>query len=178
MLKEKKLKDGSILTLRNPKEEDAEAIISYLNRVGGESDNLLFGENEFHLTVEEEKEYIRRTNEDPNSLMIVGIIDHHLVSIGQIQSYRRKRIAHNSELAISVRKDYWGKGVGSAVMEELIHFAEKHPVIKYVHLGVKAENEKAIRLYEKFGFKKIGTHKKFFHMNGKFYDEILMDLYI
>ncbi|MGH4138282.1 GNAT family N-acetyltransferase [Clostridium sp.] len=51
-------------------------------------------------------------------------------------------------------------------------------IIKNINLGVKASNINAIRMYEKFGFEKVGVHKDNFNINGKFYDEILMDLYI
>ena len=46
-LKEIKLKNGQNLILRKANGNDAEKMIEYLNTVGGESDNLLFGKNEF-----------------------------------------------------------------------------------------------------------------------------------
>ena len=39
-------------------------------------------------------------------------------------------------------------------------------------------NNIAIKLYEKYGFKKIGTHKNYFNIEETYYDKILMDLYI
>jgi len=178
ILKIIKLKSGKELLLRRPKEEDAEAMIEYLNIVGGESDNLLFGKNEFRLTVEQEREYINNVNINDNALMLLGIIDDQIVSVSQVSSSNRKRIAHNSELAISVKKEYWGMGIGTTVMEELIDFAKSNNTIKTISLGVKASNKKAQHLYEKLGFKEVGVHKNFFNIDGDYYDEILMDLYI
>jgi RimJ/RimL family protein N-acetyltransferase len=178
ILKTIKLKSGKELLLRKPMEEDASAMIEYLNIVGGESDNLLFGENEFRLTVEQEKEHIKNMNEDDNALMLLGVIDNQVVSISQVNAPNRKRIAHNSELAISVKKEYWSIGVGTAVMEELIDFAKNHDTIKTISLGVKASNKKAQHLYEKLGFEKVGVHRDFFNIDGNYDDEILMDLYI
>lgn len=178
ILKEIQLKNGQILKLRKPVANDAEKMIEYLNTVGGESDNLLFGKGEFQLTVEQEVEYINRINNDTNTFMILGIINDSIVSVAQISSPSRKRISHNSELAISVRKDYWGVGIGSTLMEELIQFAKQHSIIKNISLGVKASNIKAIILYEKYGFVKVGVHKNYFYVNGSYDDEILMDLYI
>jgi len=86
MLKIIKLKSGKELLLRRPKEEDAEAMIEYLNIVGGESDNLLFGKNEFRLTVEQEREYINNVNINDNALMLLGIIDNQIVSVSQVSS--------------------------------------------------------------------------------------------
>lgn len=176
--KEVQIKNEQYLIARRPKEEDAEDIIRYLNIVGGESDNLLFGENEFNLTVDEEKEYIRKLNSDNSTFMILGFVEKNLVSIAQISRINRKRIAHNSELAISVKKAYWRKGIGSIMMNELIQFAKEQGEIKNISLGVKASNSKAIKMYYKFGFQKVGVNKNYFNINGEFDDKILMDLHI
>jgi RimJ/RimL family protein N-acetyltransferase len=178
ILKEIQLRDGQKLILRKPNIDDAKGMVQYLNIVGGESDNLLFGKDEFHLTVEKEIEHIENINNSTNTLMILGIIDNNIVSISQISSPNRIRIAHNSEFSISVKKEYWKNGIGSAVMEELISFAKKHKAIKNISLGVKASNYKAIMMYKKFGFEKIGVHKNFFNIKGEYDDEILMDLSI
>ena len=176
ILKEIELRNGQQLVLRRPIVEDATKMVDYLNVVGGESENLLFGKGEFRLTVEQEMEHIKSINKDVNSLMILGIFDNNIVSVAQISSNNRKRIEHNSEIAISVRKDYWRIGIGSCVMSELLRFAKENNKIKNISLGVKASNKNAIAMYEKFGFKKIGVHKDYFKVDGNYDDEILMDL--
>ncbi len=178
ILKEIQFKNGEKLVLRKPIIEDAKRMVEYLNIVGGESENLLFGKDEFNLTVEKEMEYIKSISNDDNTLMILGIINNDIVCIAQISSPNKKRIAHNSEVAISVKKDYWQNGIGSAVMEELIRSAKECCTVKNISLGVKASNKNAIRMYEKFGFEKVGVHKDYFNINGNFDNEILMDLSI
>ncbi|MGL4911731.1 MAG: GNAT family N-acetyltransferase [Romboutsia sp.] len=173
-----KLKNNKTLILRNAMEEDAKDIIEYLNAVGGESDNLLFGKNEFRLNESQEKEHIAKLSKNKNALMLVALIGEKIVSVCQITTSDRKRIAHNSELAVSVRKDYWGIGIGSAIMNELIEFGKRNDNIKTISLGVRGSNYNAIKLYEKCGFEKVGCHKNYFNINGEFDDEILMDLYI
>lgn len=177
ILRETALKDGKKLTVRIPEVEDAEEMVEYCNTVGGESDNLTFGKNEFHLNVEQEEEYIRNLKNNQNSLTILGIVDNTIVSMANIVGLKKKRLVHNSEIGISVRKDYWKNGIGSIMMEELIKFA-KEKGMRNISLGVRADNKNAIKLYEKFGFQQVGLHKDYFNINGVFYDEILMDLYI
>lgn len=173
-----KLKNGMDLTLRNAEESDAEQMVSYLNIIGGESDNLLFGKDGFRLNVEQEREYLKNAKEDPNMLMLLALIDNKIVSVAQISCSNRARIAHNAELAISVKKEYWHMGIGTAQMSNLIQFAKESKTIKNIGLGVRHVNENAIKLYEKMGFIKVGVHKNFFNIDGNFYDEILMDLYL
>lgn len=170
-----KLKNDKDLILRKATTEDAEKIIEYLNLVGGESDNLLFGKDEIKISIDQEKSIIKAANSSNNNLMLLGIIDDIIVSVSNIFVPNRKRIVHNSEIAISVRKDYWNQGIGTAVMSELINFAESNNIIKNITLGVNATNFNAIKLYENFGFVKIGCHKNYFNINGCYFDEILMD---
>ena len=172
------LKNGAQLILRKATVDDAKDIIEYLNTVGGESNNLLFGEGEFKCTIEQERTYIENFNNDKNSLLLLGVIDNRIVSVSQISSENRQRIGHNSELSISVIKEYWGNRVGSFVIEQLIKFAKDNKTIKNISLGVKEDNHNAIKLYKSHGFVEVGVHKNFFNINGDYYDEILMDLYI
>jgi RimJ/RimL family protein N-acetyltransferase len=164
------------MIIRRPDVSDAAYMIEYLNAVGGESDNLLFGEGEFHLTVEQEKEHIRKINSEQESYMVIGIINGKLASISQISGSVRKRIAHNCELSISVRKEFWGIGAGSAILDDLISHAKESGRFKNINLGVRSCNDNAVKLYEKFGFVKSGVHKDYIRIGENFYDEILMDL--
>lgn len=172
------LRDGQVLVLREAVVADAKRLISYLNYVGGESDNLLFGANDFHLTIEQEEAYIRQSMEDPQSYLLIGTIGEAVVSVSNIAASKRKRIAHNSELSLSVLKAYWHLGIGSGVMDELIRFARENPIIRNVSLGVKQSNGRAIELYKSKGFVKVGLHKDFFCIDGVYDDEILMDLQV
>ena len=73
-------------------------------------------------------------------------------------------------------KEYWGLGIGSAMVSTLIDFAKETGVIKLLTLEVHEQNTRAQKLYEKFGFEVVGSHKGKFFVNGNYYDDILMDL--
>ncbi|MGL4336204.1 MAG: GNAT family N-acetyltransferase, partial [Turicibacter sp.] len=165
-----------VLVLRFQKIQDAENIVAYLRVIGGESDNLLFGKGEFRLSIDEVRKIIEDTNQDDHKMKILGTINDEIVSMAQLSCPSHQRIEHNGEFSISVRKAYWNKGVGSAMMSELIAVARANPMIKTVSLGVRSGNDRAMKLYEKFGFEKVGVHKNYFNVEGQFYDEILMDL--
>lgn len=172
------LKNGKELIIDKAKKEDAKDIIEYLNIIGGESDNLLFGSDEFSLTVEQEEEIIESRESSQTSCLMIGRINGEVASIAMLTAPMRKRIAHTSEIAISVKKKFWNTGAGTGMLKEIIDFARNTKIITVIHLGVKAENENAIKLYEKLGFEKIGLYKNFFKIDGKYYDEILMNLYL
>lgn len=60
---------------------------------------------------------------------------------------------------IAVKKDYRKKGVGSALLKDLI---EKEKDLSFISLEVRKSNTAAIRLYEKFGFVLEGERKAFY----------------
>ncbi len=169
-------KDG--LTIVKAAPEDAAAIIEYLNVIGGESDNLLFGKGEFNMSVEQEQSFISNTNTSPNSIMLLGKMDGEIVSVGSLSGNAKARIAHRGEITISVKKANWDQGIATAMLTELIKFGKEIANIEVIQLEVKTDNEKAIHLYEKLGFKKIGTYEKFFKIDYQYYDAYLMNLYL
>lgn len=172
------LKNGKTLILRKPAKQDAASMIAYLNQVGGETDFLLVGKNGCRYTVEQEEAFIESINANENSLMLLGFIEEELVTISSLNTPANPRIAHNSELAISVKKACWNLGIGSIVMQTLIDFATKNPVISCIHLGVYAKNTRAQALYKKFGFQQYGFFPRKFFVNGEYHDEILMNKYM
>jgi RimJ/RimL family protein N-acetyltransferase len=173
-----KLKNGLELSISKAIKEDAKALIEYLNIVGGESDNLLFGKHGFHMSAEDEERYIEHMKDAKASALLVGKINGEIVCVGSIQAPGRERISHQADIAVSVKKAYWNIGIGTELMKTLIVFAKQSGVTEVLHLGVRADNFSAIRLYENVGFRKIGVYEKFFKINGNYHDEILMNLYL
>ncbi len=169
-----KLKDGRELTLRKAEKGDAANILAYLNQIGGESDNLLFGKDGMQMPVEAEEAYIESVNASETSVMLVGLVENEIACVGSISASSRERIAHLGEAAVSVAKKYWRLGIGEALMKELMALARQTGRLKTIYLGVRDGNDGAIALYHKLGFLEYGRFPGFFQINGQFQDEILM----
>lgn len=165
------------IIIRKAKTKDAKEIINYLNQVGGESDNLLFGFNEFSMSIEDEKAYIKKINSSFRDCMLIALIDNEIVGIASLQGYNRIRVEHRGNLAVSVKKKYWHQGIATKIIKRLIDFAKERKIV-VIELEVKSDNFNAINLYKKLGFEKIGVYKKFLKINEKFYDAYLMNLYL
>ncbi|WP_290059119.1 GNAT family N-acetyltransferase [Paraclostridium bifermentans] len=177
-MKEIKLKNGKTAILRSPIKEDAQAMIDSLNIIGGESDFITFGKNEFSMSVEAEQDYIERINSMDNSKNVLIIIEDEIVGIASITSVQKERMKHNGTLGISIRKKYWGIGLGSEIMAYLIDWAKSNKITKKINLLVREDNIRGVKLYEKFGFEKEGLLKKDICVNGVYYNTIAMGLYI
>ena len=172
------LKDGRELSIRPAEEGDAAAILDYVNLVGGESDFLTYGKNGCRFTLEQEKEFLRDVRSSPADLYLVGFVGDELACCANVVEGRNKRVAHNCEFGITVRKKFWHLGAASALLGELIRFARDGGTIKTIHLGVYGRNGRAIRLYQKFGFETVGRHRNYFCVDGIYDDEVLMDLHL
>ncbi len=77
---------------------------------------------------------------------------------------QQKKVKKNWEVYIAIgEKNYWGKGIGTNAMRRACRwFFHKFPKEKYLDLEVLTKNHRAIRSYDKVGFKrvKIVHHKK------------------
>ena len=156
---------------------DAKEMLVYTRSVGGETDFLSYGKDTFNIGEEKEARFLERFKNSKKCIMLIVLEGEKIVGSASIESNRTARYSHRAELSITVLKDYWGKGVGSAMMEELLDFCRKSE-IDSVHLEVRSDNLRAIALYTKFGFKQIGKYERYFKINGKFFDADFMVLYL
>lgn len=160
--------------IEDAKPADAENVLSYLKMIGGESDNLSFGADGVPFSIEAEQSFIQSRLDSKEDVLYLVKYNGEIVGNGSINSLSG-RMSHRAELGISVRKDYWGKGIGTKLMSALISFA-RNAGFEILSLEVRSDNDRAIRLYERFGFKKIATYPGFMKIKGALVDYDLMCL--
>ena len=73
-------------------------------------------------------------------------------------------------------KSCWGKGFGTEALSLLIDYAYKVLNLHNIFLKTYAFNKRAIRCYEKIGFKKIGEIREAHVYGGKAHNIVLMDI--
>ena len=173
--KEFNLSSDKKLYIRNAITKDASDIINFFKAASDESENLSFSSSEYHVTDYQEKIAISTINQDYQSIMMLGFIDEELCCVAELITPVEIRFSHNVEYSITVKKKFWNMGIGSIVTKEAIKYAESVNV-KNITLSVRSENCAAIGIYEKYGFEKTGIRKNYFCVDGKFDDEIFMQL--
>lgn len=72
-----------------------------------------------------------------------------------------------AEYAVSLRKCAQGKGIGYEATKKLLQMAFGTFGLERVYLKVMADNEKAVRLYEKCGFVPDADFREQIYRNGK-----------
>lgn len=89
--------------------------------------------------------------------------------IGYMGIWKIMDEAHVTNL--SVHPDFQNKKIAHRLLLASIDECYKEK-IKYITLEVRVSNEKAIHLYEKFGFKSLGLRKKYYQDNNE--DALIM----
>ena len=161
------------IMIKEARTEDAAKLIEYTKIVGAQTDNLSFGK-EGVGDKHEVEEFIKRISLDSKSVMYFAWKNDDIVGCANISGMKR-RMSHRANFAISVAKSEWGSGIGSALLEKCISFAKDNE-IEIINLDTRSDNFRAISLYKKFGFVKIGRMPAFSKINGEYIDADLMYL--
>ena len=84
------------------------------------------------------------------------------------------RQKHVCSLGISIAHAYQGRGVGRALMNACLDFADRWANYSRVTLTVHADNARAIALYESLGFKHEGRLRDLSFREGGYVDALMM----
>lgn len=104
-----------------------------------------------------------------NSKYIVAKLDNKIVGYAGIWKAVDDVHITNIVTAKKLRK----QNIGSILLSSLIEMAKLEKDITSITLEVNSTNIPALRLYEKFGFKKVGLRKKYYNNTD---DAIIMTL--
>ena len=173
--REFKLKNGERLIIRSEEPTDAEITLEVYKKSTKETRFLSRGEMDKFPTVEDFKECAQEYLDNEKACEVVAVYQNIIVGTGHIDWYGGKlRAKHTCEVDLSVLKDYWGLGIGGKIMQTLIDTA-KDLGHEQIELWVVADNEKAIKMYESFGFVATGKRPHAWkYEDGTYADMIFM----
>jgi len=84
---------------------------------------------------------------------------------------------HKAEFGITVHDSFQNKGLGTTLTKYMLEIARRKGLRK-VLLKVITENSRAIHVYEKCGFKVEARLEKENLVNGKYYDDYIMSIFL
>ena len=166
--------NGQILFIREAVRQDATRLIQYLEKIPYDSEFLTFGPGELTLSVDEEEKMILESSEARNKITLVVEVENKIVGCLNFRGGPRPRNEHAGEFGVSVLKEYWGQGIGTALIKEMIEWAKTSRVVRKIDLLVRSDNGRAVHIYEKLGFMREGVIRRGVLISGQFYDYIHM----
>ena len=137
------LKNGKTAILRNGVESDGSAVLENFNLTHAETDYLLSYPDEINFDSEKEGQFLKQKAESANEIEIIAFVDGKVAGTAGLDAVGTKyKVRHRAEFGISVRKEYWGLGIGRALLEACIKCA-KEAGYAQLELSVVAENVRA-----------------------------------
>jgi len=95
--------------------------------------------------------------------------------IGSCQLHSIDHEHRKAELQIRIgEREAWGRGYGTEAVQLLVRHAFDDLDLHRVHLHVFATNERAVRAYEKAGFRAEGTLRDDARIDGRYVDVLVM----
>ena len=171
------MKDGRYIYIKTilPDPDNARALVAHTKKVLEETNYLVRYPDEYTIDAEGELRVLDTYLKSIDSFFIGAFDGDRLIGTldgGPAKTYRRYR--HRMEIGMAVQKDYWDNGIGSKLVENALYFA-KRLGYEQVNLSVFADNERAVHVYEKLGFKVDGrVIDGFKDLDGTYHDELHM----
>ena len=154
--KQIKLKDGTNALFRSPTAEDAAQMIDYLRITAGETPFLIRYPEECTETMQQEAAFLQTMADSPIDIMIVCTVDGRIAGNCRLALHGRIKTRHRAGIAIALKREFWGRGIGTAMFEEMVRCAKEHGITQ-LELEVIEGNERAMALYRKMGFEVVAT---------------------
>jgi len=173
------LSTGEKIIFRHIKRSDLNAVWRNFNEVVEEDIYPVF----FPVETQFEKEsWYDSLKREQNVCIVADNLElkepNNVVGQCEISNVEWDASEHVGSLGIIVQKQFRDMGIGRRLMDMAIRESKKLNNKEKIILSCFSNNERAIHLYKKFGFKEVGVRKAQFKIEGEYYDELLMELFI
>ncbi|MBB6674683.1 GNAT family N-acetyltransferase [Cohnella nanjingensis] len=102
-----------------------------------------------------------------------------LIGIVSLVLESRAKLKHRANIvAMYVRPESRGFGIGKRLMQHAIAKAKAVKGVEQVYLSVTSSNVTAKRMYDSLGFRRYGTNPSALKIDGTYYDDVLMVLFL
>jgi len=166
-------KSGKKIEIYEPSMEKLRALLKMVNDLTKEDTFLTFHGRP--ITINEEKKWLQGTIQqikNKKAYVIWAFYNEEMVGECSL-NYGLSRMPHVGKLGLMVARKYRGDGIGKYLLNSTLSWA-KNKNLKIVKLSVFSDNEIAINLYQKHGFKEWGRLPKGFYRKEKYTDRVDM----
>lgn len=169
--------DPNKVIIREPKMSDAKSLVSLVNSLVKER---AFINLQQPVNLKQEKEYLKFIlKKIKNKEAVYFYLDLNGEVVGSSGLTIRYGFQdHIGDIGIIIHPKAQGLGLGEKLLTKVIQEGIKKLKCKIIQLDVFSQNKRAIKLYKKVGFEKIGKVKGGVGYFGKFLDNEIMVKYI
>ncbi|MFZ6846047.1 GNAT family N-acetyltransferase [Undibacterium sp. RuTC16W] len=111
---------------------------------------------------------------NPDDTLLIAMYDGVVVGTAGLHLEKKSRRRHVAGLGMAVADSFTGRGVGTALLAEILSLSDNWLNVLRIELTVYCDNAAAVHLYNKFGFEIEGTMRAHSLRNGVFVDAYSM----
>src|SRR3989344_73731 len=167
-------KKGNTVTFRYLGLDYLDGMLTYINTLIREDTFIgLYGKE---LTHDEEKKVFDEDVEDMkkgDKVIIVVEINNVYAGSGDLRREKVRRKKHGGNIGISLLAKYREEGIGTLLLKALIDEARTMG-LRLLTLTCFENNDRALHVYEKLGFNRVGLVPKVYIYKEKYYGEVIM----
>lgn len=169
-----RLKDGREAVIRSAQPGDAAEMTAFMKTTAGETEFLLRYPEECTMSEAAEAVFLDDVLHSPDQVMPCCFVEGVLAGNAMLTMNSRIKTRHRGSVAIGLRKEYWGLGIGTALFGEMIAIG-KDRGLDHLELDYIEGNDRARCLYEKLGFVEVARVPDMYRLkDGSFRRSILM----
>ena len=161
-----------MIRVRRAGPSDAAALVALAEEVGGEDGRWLLASDTWR-SVSDERRYLRTVQRHPDAAVFVAEDDGQIAARLSLSRDPHPSSRHVADLGLMVAEQSRRRGVATMLLDEAVGWARAFGIRK-IELHVFPWNERAIALYEAFGFEREGYRKEHYARAGEYVDAILM----
>lgn len=173
IIKELKSKSGYDITLRLINKDDAKGILRMWNSIVREDDFIM------DIKPDTLKSEIKWVEEEITKLkkhqkiQLIAIYNNKIIGQCALQKAKGRK-THVAKYGLSIMDGFRSQSIGTILSEETIKLAKKYLGIKLIKLSLMEDNKRALRLYKKLGFKKVGIIPGAVLKKGRYIGQLYM----
>ena len=170
-----KLKNGQSITLRSPNMFDAEQLLEHMKITSAETEFMSRYPEEVTVSVEAQSRFLQMIENDPDNFMLAAYVGNRMVGNAGVTRVRDNlKYRHRANFGISLQEEVCGLGLGTLMLREVLEIV-KLTAFEQLELTVFGDNTRAIALYEKVGFVKVGSMPRAYRLkDDSYHDEVQM----
>ncbi len=163
------------ILIENATDADAPAVLAMYKAVLEEGEWFITYPDEFRGDEAWQAKVIREWNNETNSRFMVARVGGRIVGAVSVTGGTKERARHVGMVEIFVAQQARGSGVGRALMEAAIVWAESNLILRKLALHVFEDNARAVQLYRSLGFEIEGRLVgEFQEVDGSLRDDLVM----
>lgn len=152
--------------------DDSSLLVDFIKTIASDTDNLAISGAETEALDEKSEEVFISSVKNSSAIYIIALTGGMIIGSCEIRIPTNcVRLRHRGEMAIAVRKDFWGRGIAQHLFSFALSEA-KDIGIRKINLETRSDNDRMRAFCERNGFVMEGKDSMMMVVDGIFIDGV------